>query len=87
MENALMKITDEMVEKAYATFCEALNSTGPCEKCQGHGYHHGFGEGGHSPDWCVVCGGAGFMPTADDKTAMRLALEAVRADTETGQAK
>lgn len=32
---------------------------GPCSRCGGKGYHHGFGEGGHDPDWCAECGGAG----------------------------
>lgn len=33
-----------------------------CVRCKARGYHHGFGEGGHDPDWCIDCGGAGtFM--------------------------
>lgn len=30
-----------------------------CERCKGRGYHHGFGEDGHDPDWCIDCGGPG----------------------------
>lgn len=30
-----------------------------CDYCKGRGYHHGFGEGGHDPDWCIRCGGIG----------------------------
>ena len=30
----------------------------PCDRCDGRGYHHGFGEHGHDPDWCVKCDGA-----------------------------
>lgn len=30
-----------------------------CQRCAGKGYHHGFGEDGHDPDWCEKCGGAG----------------------------
>lgn len=37
-------------------FSEALR----CERCQGRGYHHGFGEHGWDPDWCTRCGGSGF---------------------------
>lgn len=71
-----MEITQEMVEAAFAAFTDALNSTGPCKRCDNKGYHHGFGENGHDPDWCEVCGGAGFVPGSTDKEAMKLALEA-----------
>jgi protein gp37 len=30
----------------------------PCRRCEGKGYHHGFGEHGHDPDWCTECGGS-----------------------------
>jgi len=30
-----------------------------CPRCKGRGYHHGFGEHGHDPDWCSECGGDG----------------------------
>jgi protein gp37 len=30
-----------------------------CKRCEGRGYHHGFGEHGHDPDWCSECGGTG----------------------------
>jgi hypothetical protein len=35
-----------------------------CKRCDGRGYHHGFGEHGHDPDWCSRCGGPGY-DTAD----------------------
>ncbi len=31
-----------------------------CERCDGRGYHWGFGEHGHDPDWCDRCGGAQY---------------------------
>lgn len=33
----------------------------PCPRCDGRGYHWGFGEHGHDPDWCDVCGGPGTV--------------------------
>lgn len=30
----------------------------PCDRCDGRGWHHGFGERGHDPDWCVKCDGS-----------------------------
>lgn len=35
----------------------------PCPRCHGKGYHHGFGEKGADPDWCLDCGGPGEQPT------------------------
>jgi hypothetical protein len=32
----------------------------PCPKCEGRGYHHGFGEDGADPDYCSRCGGGGY---------------------------
>ena len=69
-------ITDEMVDRAFKCFTDALNEYTPCTRCQGLGYHHGFGENGHDPDWCESCGGGSVMPKYDDRSAMRLALEA-----------
>lgn len=47
-----------------------------CDRCQGRGYHRGFGETGHDPDWCESCGGASriWVPTTDEG---RAAFEAV----------
>lgn len=40
----------------------------PCARCGGKGYHYGFGEGGHDPDWCSECGGPGEdWPALRDK--------------------
>lgn len=33
----------------------------PCPRCGGGGYHYGFGEHGHDPDWCEFCGGPGVV--------------------------
>lgn len=71
-----MKITDEMVQAAYNRFTAAINECEPCDRCTGVGYHHGFGENGHDPEWCSQCGGGGFLPTHDEMSAMKLALEA-----------
>jgi hypothetical protein len=40
----------------------------PCPKCNGKGYHHGFGEHGHDPDWCEMCGGPGEVYHPDFDT-------------------
>jgi hypothetical protein len=40
-----------------------------CGKCKGKGYHHGFGAGGHDPDWCTECGGAGEWEVAPAEPA------------------
>lgn len=37
---------------------------GKCSRCNGQGYHHGFGYHGHDPDWCDVCGGDGRVSNA-----------------------
>lgn len=74
-----MAITDEMVAAAYNRFLAAINETVPCARCSQRGYHHGFGEDGHDPDWCTVCGGSGFDSAHDEMSAMRLALEAALA--------
>ena len=38
-----------------------------CSRCAGKGYHHGFGEHGHDPDWCSECGGCGsWLEPPDD---------------------
>lgn len=71
-----IEITDDMVERAYNRFIQAVDETEDCARCTGRGYHHGFGENGHDPDWCDSCGGPGIQPKYDEKTAMRLALEA-----------
>jgi hypothetical protein len=53
--------TAEETAQALAAIREALDGIGEawCVRCKGRGYHHGFGDGGHDPDWCVDCGGAG----------------------------
>jgi hypothetical protein len=54
-------MTQSVRERAYKFFCDNLNDCKPCERCASKGYHHGFGEDGMDPDWCVVCGGCGFV--------------------------
>ncbi|HAH10834.1 MAG TPA: hypothetical protein DCL48_12120 [Alphaproteobacteria bacterium] len=55
------------------------SETVPCERCNGYGYHHGFGEHGHDPDWCVVCGGAQVVPAHDGEKAPEILLTALSA--------
>lgn len=55
------------------------SETVPCERCNGYGYHHGFGEHGHDPDWCVVCGGAQVVPAHDGEKAPEILLAALSA--------
>lgn len=40
-----------------------LYFVGTCKRCRGRGYHHGFGERGLDPDWCLDCGGSGQTST------------------------
>jgi hypothetical protein len=68
-------ITDAQVEAAFKVFCDSCNEMIQCPRCRGVGYHHGFGEDGHDPDWCLDCGGSQSVPARDDKASMRLALE------------
>lgn len=69
-------ITDEQVERAFQTFVASCNEMAPCPRCEGRGYHHGFGENGHDPDWCEQCDGSQFVAARDDRESMRLALTA-----------
>lgn len=55
------------------------SETVPCERCNGYGYHHGFGEHGHDPDWCVVCGGAQVVPAHDAEKTPEILLAALSA--------
>jgi hypothetical protein len=69
-------VTDEMVERALDAW-NASPDLVNCQKCEGSGYHHGFGEGGVDPDWCTVCGGSGYdIPPDAESTMMRHALTA-----------
>lgn len=74
-----MQITDEMLTRAINAYDHAISVTAPCPRCNGKGYHHGFGETGHDPDWCNDCGGPGMIPANDERAAMRFALEAALA--------
>lgn len=69
-----MQISDEMVDRALKAFEDACNSMVMCKRCDGRGYHHGFGEHGHDPDWCNDCGGCQSVPQFDDRESMRQAL-------------
>lgn len=69
-----MKVSDEMVDRALKRFQDACNSMVMCKRCDGRGYHHGFGENGYDPDWCVECGGSQSVSEFDDRSAMREAL-------------
>lgn len=48
--------------RQYLAWCESPEFK-PCPRCNGKGYHHGFGEQGADPDWCLDCGGPGEEPT------------------------
>lgn len=74
-----MKITDEMVDVAIAAFDAASSEPRliECKRCSGKGYHHGFGEHGHDPDWCEDCGGGGFgLADGEERRPIIAALEA-----------
>jgi DnaJ-class molecular chaperone len=40
---------------------EPMQECVKCPRCNGRGYHHGFGERGHDPDWCEQCDGAQYI--------------------------
>lgn len=75
-------ITDKMVDAALAAFTKVINEPImlKCERCDGRGYHHGFGENGHDPDWCEICGGCQFVGVpGEEARAIRAALESALA--------
>jgi len=72
-------ITDKQVQAAFKAFTESCNEMALCNRCEGRGYHHGFGENGHDPDWCEVCGGSQTTLARSDIESMRLALLAAEA--------
>jgi hypothetical protein len=72
-------MSDPDAAAALLVFQNACNETKPCQKCNGKGYHHGFGTDGHDPDWCEECGGCQFVPAHTDEQAMGLALGKLRA--------
>lgn len=66
----------DAAKKAYAEAESAPNLV-HCERCKGTGYHHGFGEDGHDPDWCRDCGGGGFaLAAGEEDRPLRSALAA-----------
>lgn len=69
-------VTEAQITAAIAAWNDACGATEECPRCQGRGYHHGFGEHGHDPDWCETCGGPGLVPTFNEHDAMRAAIEA-----------
>jgi hypothetical protein len=78
-------LNSEGLEKAAKAYDDALNNPVfvDCRKCQGTGYHHGFGETGHDPDWCLDCGGSKVVMTAGEdarplKSAITAYLSALR---------
>jgi hypothetical protein len=72
-------VTDEMLEVLLPDVAKAIEAADekpamiPCPRCEGRGYHHGFGEDGHDPDWCVVCGGGQHVrdPLGQARAALR----------------
>ena len=75
----LETVTDEQVERAAKAYDDACMTPTfkPCPRCNGKGYHHGFGESGADPDWCDNCGGVGEID-ADPLKPIRAALMAGR---------
>lgn len=76
---AAPQVSDAMVQKALSAYEKA--SEAPCmidcTRCEGLGYHHGFGEDGVSPDWCDECGGTGrYEAPGEFERCIRIALEA-----------
>jgi len=74
-----LEVTDEMVDRALEAFNKSINAplTVKCARCEGKGYHHGFGEDGASPDWCQECGGNQYnILPGEEPRAIRAALEA-----------
>lgn len=72
--------SEEEVELALAAFNTVINNPQvvPCKRCEGKGFHHGFGEDGNDPDWCSDCGGGGYdVPPGEEKRAMRAAISAL----------
>jgi len=73
----LSTVTEEDVQGAVDAYnkAEANPVMKKCTRCDGKGYHHGFGEHGHDPDWCENCGG-GEWELADEHQSIRAALSA-----------
>lgn len=67
---------ERAIAEAVRTFAVATNATVNCQKCEGRGYHHGFGDNGHDPDWCSECGGAQFVGEFTEGQAMAVAIAA-----------
>jgi hypothetical protein len=70
------EITDAQLDAALAAQDAAMSEMMTCQQCHGCGYHHGFGEHGHDPDWCDTCGGAGAVSDFDERECMRAVLTA-----------
>jgi hypothetical protein len=72
-------VAEDAVDRAMAAMSAAYAQTEPCARCDGKGYHLGFGEHGHDPDWCDVCGGPGYVGVVDERAAMKAAIAAALA--------
>ncbi len=69
----------ELIAAAEAAFAAVMSKTCACERCGGKGYHHGFGEHGHDPDWCSECGGAGYVPATTESEAWGAVVDLILA--------
>ena len=69
--------TDPAIEAAARALDAAMSNPTmvDCPRCAGNGYHHGFGETGHDPDWCETCGGAQYA-MADENEPLVAAIRA-----------
>lgn len=84
-----VSITDAMVDAAIEAENHAFDTVRmvKCKRCEGRGYHHGFGEDGADPDWCSDCGGGGYEAAEGEDTrpmreAIAAALRALRKEAE-----
>lgn len=70
---------DKALAAALAAFNQTVNEPQmiKCDRCDGKGYHHGFGENGVDPDWCDKCGGGGYdMAPGEEIRALSAAISA-----------
>ena len=49
---------DHVIEFQYWLDIKQAVMVVKCPRCEGRGYHWGFGEDGFDPDWCSECGGS-----------------------------
>ena len=76
--NAYIKDLVSECQKAYDE-AESNPNMVRCPRCEGKGYHHGFGENGYDPDWCELCEGtASVLAEGEELRPMTAALTVAR---------